>query len=376
MSNLKHIKAFVFDPATKPIIFADTKKPHELVAGEFGIFHGGSLLGVGTLASVTPVNTPVVQFHQNVGDNRHGTVRSKPISAASVKRYYAQEARNAAAQVTYIGYKETGTDDILIKKNQELTLVITVYEKGLARYYGQPYTKRIPIDLTACADCVTDCTVLNKTEVADAIVAAINDVAPVNGYPGTSELPNYMTAVKVSTGSGDTLKVGVKITGINATLATITNDPKQFFEPKITTFEVGVGDPCISLPISTTVVADAGEGWALMVADMERESQGYDRVRDQFEYQRFMKLADFIIGAQNGVKYDIYYIEFDEASHVPSAGPAQYNQDTHVIAIAVPTTGGATVEAFLNAWLTPLGHKAVNVSSSTNEGDANNVIEN
>lgn len=376
MSNLKHIKTFVFDPATKPIIFATNKKPHQLLGGEFGIFHANSLLGVGTLASVTPVNTPAVQFHQNVGDNRHGTVRSKPISAASVKRYYAQEASNPAAQVTYIGYKETGTDDILIKKNQELTLVITVYEKGLARWYGQPYTKRIPIDLTACADCVTDCTVLDKTAVADAIVAAINDVAPANGYPGTSELPNYMTAEKVTTGSGDTLKVGVKITGINSTLATITNDPKQFFEPKITTFEVGVGDPCISLPINTTVVANAGEGWALMVADMEKESQGYDRVRDQFEYQRFMKLADFIIGAQNGVKYDIYYIEVEEKSNVPSAGPSQYNEDTHLIAICVPTTGGATVEAFLNAWLTPLGHKAVNVSSSTDEGDANNVIEN
>ncbi len=376
MSNLKHIKAFVFDPATKPIIFADTKKPHELLLGEFGIFHANSLLGVGTLASVTPINTPVVQFHQNVGDNRHGTVRSKPVSAAKVKRYYAAEARNAVAQVTYIGYKETGSDDILIKKNQELTLVITVYEKGLARWYGQPYTKRIPIDLTACSDCVTDCTVLDKSSVADAIVAAINDAAPANSFPGTSELPNYMTAVKVSTGSGETLKVGVKITGINATLATVSNDPKQFFEPKITTFEVGVSDPCISLPISTTQVADAGDGWALLVADMERESQGYDRVRDQFEYERFMKLANFIINAQNGVKYDIYYVEFDEHSNVPSAASNQYNEHTHVIAICVPTTGGVTVETFLNAWLTPLGHKAVNVSSSNNEGDANNVLEN
>lgn len=376
MSNLKHLKAFVFDPATKPIIFATDKKPHELVLGEFGIFHANSLLGVGTLASVTPVNTPVVQFHQNVGDNRHGTVRSKPVAAASVKRYYAAEARNAVAQVTYIGYKETGADKLLVKKNQELTLVITVYEKGLSRYYAQPYTKRLPIDISACSDCVTDCTLLDQNAVADAIVAAINDAAPANSFPGGSELPNYMTAVKVSTGSGDTLQVGVKITGINATLAPITNDPKQFFEPKITTFEVGFGDPCITVPVTTTVVADAGDGWALLVADMERESQGYDRVRDQFEYQRFMKLADFIINAQNGVKYDIYYVEFDEASHVPSAGPAQYNQDTHVIAICVPTTGGATVEAFLNAWLTPLGHKTVNVSSSNNEGDANNVVEN
>jgi hypothetical protein len=217
---------------------------------------------------------------------------------------------------------------------------------------------------------------LDQNAVADAIVAAINDAAPANSFPGGSELPNYMTAVKVSTGSGDTLQVGVKITGVNATLAPITNDPKQFFEPKVTTFEVGFGDPCITVPVLTTVVADAGDGWALLVADMEKESQGYDRVRDQFEYQRWMKLADFIINAQNGVKYDIYYVEFDEASHVPSAGPAQYNQDTHVIAICVPTTGGVTVETFLNAWLTPLGHKAVNVSSSNNEGDGNNVIEN
>jgi hypothetical protein len=370
MSNLKHPKAFVFDPVANPIVYAN--KPYDLTTGKFGLFNGATLVGVGASGSLTPLNAPTIQLHQNVGDSRHGTVRSKVIAAKAVRRWYAVSARAAAAQVTYIGYKETGTDSIVVKKGQNLTIVLTIYEKNLARWYAQPYTKRLPIDLTSCQDCVTDCTVVDASAVADAIVAAINDAYPANSFPGGSEVPNFLTASKVSSGS----YYGVKLTGIVPAQSLVSTDPKQYFETKFASFEVSYGDPCITIPTTTTVVADAGEGWPMQIADLERESQGYDRVRDVFEYERFMKLAPFIINAQNGVKYDQYYIEYSEAHNVPSAGPVQEASDNHVAIIAVPTDSGATVEAFFNAWLTPLGFAAVNISSGTATGTEDAVLDN
>ena len=363
MSNLKHPKVFVFDPAANAIVFAN--KPYDLTSGKFGLFNGATLTGVGASGSLTPLNAPTIQLHQNVGDTRHGTVRTKAITASKVTRWYAVPARTATAQVTYIGYKETGTDTISLKKGQNLTLVVTVYEKLLSRYYARPYIKRLPIDLTSCLDCVTDCTVLDASTVADQIVAAINDAYPTNSYPGGSELPNYMTATKVTDGT----HYGVKIQGILPAQSLVSTDPKQYFETKFASFEVGADNYCIGLPVTTTTIADAGEGWPMLVADLERESQGYDRVRDVFEFERFMKLAPFIINAQNGVKYDQYYIEYDVDHNTPSAGPSQKADDGHVAIICVPTTGGVTVEAFFNAWLTPLGHVAVNISSGTATGD-------
>lgn len=364
MSNLKHPKVFVFDPAANAIVYAN--KPYDLTTGKFGLFNGATLVGVGASGSLTPLNAPTIQLHQNVGDTRHGTMRTKPITAKKVTRWYAVPARAAAAQVTYIGYKETGSDTLTIKKGQNLTLVLTVYEKTLSRWYAAPYIKRLPIDLTSCLDCVTDCTVLGAESVADAIVAAINDVHPSLSYPGGSEIPNYLTASKVTDGAG---LFGVKLQGIIPSQALVSSDPKQYFETKFASFEVGSDNYCIGLPISTTQIADAGEGWPMMVADLERESQGYDRVRDVFEFERFMKLAPFIINADNTKKYDLYYVEYDSDHNTPSAGPTQKSDDGHVAIIAVPTTGGVTVEAFFNAWLTPLGHPAVNISSGSATGD-------
>lgn len=375
MSNLTNKKVFVYDPGTNALVVANTAKPVDLVVGQVGVFNANTL--VGATATPTPANTPGIQIHQNVGDSRHGTVRTKVINAQQVKRYYAHKARAAAQQITYIGYDESvATKNIKVKKGEEVSIIINLYVQSLTRWYGPaPYTRRISIDLSHCKTCVSDCTLLDSNSVADAIVAAVNGTSPANAFKATTELPNYLTASKVTTGTGDTLVHGVKIVTKNtfAQKAINTCDPKDFFELETCHFTVGLDNNCNETALTTTQKFDPGTGWPAEVAQLERESQGYDRVRDQFDNQEFMALANFKIFAQSGVKYDAYHIEFDVTHR--TTGLKHSDTETYSVIIFVPTTTGGDLETLLNAWLpATLGFSNVTISSSTGTGTTTPVV--
>lgn len=384
MSNLRFPKVFVFDPTQTPIAVDSDLKIASLnaglSAGQVGVFNSVTGAGIGNssggIASVSASTVPVIEIHQNLGNTRFGTIRSKPIYANRVRKFYAVKARNAQQQITYLGYKESGTDTLVIKKNDSVSLTILLYEKSLTRWYGPtPYSKRFDIDLSFCKSCVSDCTVLDADSVADAIVAAINDTKPANQFfEGGSELPNYLTASKVATGTGDSRKVGVKIVTKAIDQDKLNScDPKQFYETKLVTFTASFDNNCITAPVTYSQTADPGEGWAGMVADMERESQGYDTVRDQFEDPQWMKLANFVINAKDGVKYDLYYLDFEFHSKV-TGGQTNKREEDYTVIFAVPTETGndgptvsstvISLEAVFNAWLNGLGFTAVTLSTT------------
>jgi hypothetical protein len=367
---------FVFDPVAKPLIVTNTKQPKDLVLGEVGVFRSDTLVGAG--ATPTSTSAPILTIHQNVGDSDFGTVRSKHISAQKVIRWFGQRAAAVAAQTTYIGYDETdATKDIVIKKGQEVNVTVLVYDHKLTRWYGpSPYKKVFPIEVGYCDVCAADCTVLNKLEVATLIANAINGTPAGNNidYPEGSELKNYMTASVVTTGAGDAAVYGVKIVGTTPTEQALNAcDPKDFYEPATTTFTVSLNNQCTSVPITTTASASPGCGWPAEVANYEKESQGYDRVREVFDYNQWMR-TNFVINAKPGVKYDFYAIEFDWNHRSSGVSPSSAIDEPYSIVFWVPTTTGTTIEALFNAWLTPLGFTAVNVASGTITGSTSRIV--
>ena len=386
MSNLTFPKVFVWDPGTNNLAIDSDLKIASLRAGlatgQVGVFRSDTGVGIGNssggVASLSSSTTPVIEIHQNLGDSRFGTVRTKQIQVQRVKKWYGVPARNAQAQITYIGYKESGTDTITIKKSDKVSLVVTLYVRELTRWYGpMPYTKRFDIDLSNCTTCLSDCTVLDADSVADEIVAKINGTLPAGQYfPVGSELPNYLTATKVATGTvaGGDRKVGVKVVAsIPAVEALNSCDPKQFFEAKTVTFKLNFDNYCVGAPITYAQNADPGEGYAGMVAQLERESQGYDRVREVFDYVQWMKLANFVINAKDNVKYDLYYLEFEAYSKV-TGGQTNKREEDYTVIFAVPagtgndgpTVSGADIslETVFNTWLAGVGFTGVTLSST------------
>jgi hypothetical protein len=122
-SNLRFPKVFVLN-AISDLIVANDKKSTDLTLGQVGIFNTKTRVGVTSTPS--HITAPVIEFHQNVGDSSFGTVRSKPVSAQKVKTLYAKKARAAANQITYVGYAETGSGNIVAKCGQTFVVTVTV----------------------------------------------------------------------------------------------------------------------------------------------------------------------------------------------------------------------------------------------------------
>ena len=369
-SNLSFPKVFVTNSNNSEILANPNLNPYDLAIGQIGFFNPATQKGIGFYSGITPLTAPKLQVHQNVGDPSFGTIRTKEIFATKVRKWYGVKAEVPVAQISYIGFNESDPNaTIKIKKGDDVSIIVNVYDKILTRWYGQgPYTKRLDINLSSCRSCTSDCTILDPVEVATEIARMINGIAPVGSfYPEGSELRRYMIASVVQTGNGDALRVGVKIVGILPDIQKLNNcDPKQFADSNFVTFDIGTDNRCVTLPITKAQTATVGQGFPIHVAMDEAESQGYDRVRDQFDYAQFMKLHPFIIFAQNGVKYDQYIVEFED-THKTTGTDTNNRSDDYSLVFYAATGTGASLESFLNAWLTPLGFAPVNISSGTNE---------
>lgn len=376
IDNLRKPNVFVFDPATE-LVTLNTTTPDELTPFQVGIHRGDTLVGTGVAS--TPITCPVMEVHQNLGDNKFGTVRTKPIHAQRVRGWHAVKAALAVSQVSYFGYDEVdNTKNLVAYTGQEITVVISLYDNELNKWYGpRGFVQRLSYPGSACAPCVAECEQIDPDVLADWFVAEINGTNfPAGGFTTNGELKNFVTAVKVATGTigNADRRTGVKITAITYVPETLNLcDPQQSYKPNVLTFKIGVPMNCPNFPITYFTAAKPGNGWPVEVAQLEKESQGYDRVRDVFDHPKYNKNG-YIIRAANGVKYDFYYLSYDW-SHM-NATPIQRaeTKDPYVAIFIVPTTTGANLQTVFNAWLTPLGFAAVTIAASTGKGTAPHLI--
>jgi hypothetical protein len=374
ISNLRKPTVFVLNPTTELIVAAATK-PDALTFGQVGIHRADTLAGIG--AAAVPSTTPVIVIHQDLGDTRFGTIRTPNIHAQLIRGWHAMADTAPVPQITYLGYDEVvGTKTLTAYVNQPIVITINIWNNDLMRWYGpNGYTTRIVPEPTLCIPCQADCTLMDPDALADWIVAYINGTnQPVGGFPTQLELKNYLTAVKVFTGTigNADRRVGVKITAITYTPELINlGDPQQFYKSNLTTFSVGTPANCPPFPVTTTQKAKQGNGYPLEVTDLEKESQGYDRVRDAFEYAKYM-VKNYIIRAVNGTKYDFYYLEYERA-HRSSRVDTDV-KDPYIVIFAVPAGTGAALETAINGYVAPLGFAAVTIAASTGKGTAPDII--
>jgi hypothetical protein len=361
MSNRRYPAVFVLSNVGTMFVTDNTKKPRDLTSGQLGVHLSDQfeIPGVGTGASPDESVNAIV-LHQSLGDNRFGTLRSKPIERAKVRRYYGETASTGQTAITYIGYDEVdNTKDIDLPCGKEIAIKVGVSNNGLLPWYNHKpgYWKTIVLN-TGC--CNADNDNADKDDMADYIVGQINNtLSPANDYPASNELPNYVVATKVTTGTQGQAdyRVGVKITSIAITPDLINLcDPLQFAEVNLTQIYVGIdaGRECadVAPPVTVNRVAKPGKGYPAFLAQEEKEWQGYNRVREVYEDPRYMKLANHIILAADGVKYDSLYLEFDWThDNAQSAATQKQITDPYIIKIAGPTTTMQTVADVFNSWL-------------------------
>jgi hypothetical protein len=368
ISNLRYPKVFLFNPSTE-LVAVNTAKPQDLTFGQVGFYNAKT--GVGCTTTPTNVSCPVLQIHQNLGDNKFGTTRTRDISVQRVRKWYAQKAAVAVQQVTYVGYDEVvGTKNLVAFKGQQVNLVINLFNNDLSRWYGpRGYFVSLPLDIAVCNPCVADCEQLDPDDIADFYVALINGTnASATNFPAGMELQNYVLASKVATGTQGNVnrRVGIKIVTVSQGIELIkANEPQQKYNARLTTFTVGIPGNCPNFPITTTVKAVTGCGFPLEALELEKESQGYDRVRDAMEDSQYL-LPNYITRAADGVKYDFYFLEF-QSGHADSGIPKEI-VDPYIVVFIVPTGTGAALQTLINGWLTPLGFDAVTIAASTGKG--------
>lgn len=362
MSNLRFPKVFVITASNK---WVTNKLPPALTLGEVGLVEVSqfqtSIGGAG--ATPSPTAKPRLKLAQNVGDSAYGTVQSKVIEVAKVRGWRAQVARPAVGQTTYLGFDEIDNNkDITAVCGKELLIPIHIYEKKLARWYSPVgFHMSILVDTGCCPDCGSPCTAADKTYIATQIAMQINEGLQRPGdIKAGNEFSKYLTATVVTNGGvGDDLRVGVKIVtkaiDNDAQDALNNCDPSFYWEFQSYYFTIGkVYDGfCTNtnIPVTTTVQADPGTGWAAAVAALEAESQGYDRVRDHIDAWPFNKNNNYKIFAQAGVKYDYYHLDFDW-THRLGGGIDPYITEPYEIVLIVAQGQGAQIEADFNAWLT------------------------
>lgn len=377
IDNLRVPKVFVFNPATE-MVTTNTVTPDQLTLGQVGFHRHDTKVGTGVAS--TPITCPAIEIHQNLGDNKFGTIRTKPIHAERVRGWHAVKAAVAVAQVTYIGYDEVdNTKQLSAVTGQEIIIAFNVWDNEIKKWYGNVgYTRRISYTGANCQPCLAECEPMDQDAIADWIIAEVLGTNfPAGSFPTNAELKNFITAAeKVTTGTIGTAdyRVGVKLTGKIYTPELLSAcDIQQQFKPNLTTFSASIPQSCPNFPVTTTIKAAAGNGWPGAARDLEKESQGYDRVREAFDHPKFM-LNNFILRAADGAKYDYYYLEYDW-SHM-NATPIQSaeTKDPHIAIFIVPTGTGANLQTMMNAWLTPLGFAAVTIAASTGKGTAPYLI--
>lgn len=364
MGNLRFLKAFVIDPTSSKLITGTGIKPPALTLGQVGIFQvdqNGITVG-GSGAAPAPATIRRLKVAQNVGDSLFGTVRTQIIDIDRVVSWRGIAALAPATQITYIGWDEVdGTKDIVANCNIDLVIPIHIWEKKLATWYGPiGFSRNITINSGCCPDCGSPCTAADKAFIANLIATEINSSnAPAGDIVPGNELMTYLVATVVTNGlTGAALRVGVKIETIlpnqDAEPSLNSCDPQKWWEFENYSFTVGNVNNGIctgtSLIVTTTQVANQGQGWAAGVAALEAESQGFDRVRDPLTQWPYSNNNGYKIFAVAGTKYDYYILGFD-FKHRTGGGIEPYITEPYEIVFAVPTTTGATLQTVFNTWL-------------------------
>lgn len=193
MANQRFQKTFVFDPSSQ-LVTTTTAKSSDLTSGKVGIF-GPDQLGVG--ATPTPTTKKFIKIHQNVGDNKYGTVRTQPIQGEKVLRFFAKKAQDAQAQISYVGYdgSSTSTDIPALSAGEVVKVSIGIFSNKVRRWYGNIGLRHTVVVSAPFA-------AKSKLEVAQEIADVINDVNSRPGdYPTNFELVNFLSADVVGTGT-------------------------------------------------------------------------------------------------------------------------------------------------------------------------------
>jgi hypothetical protein len=349
MANERFAKVFVLDPASNWKTAA--AKPNNLAAKEAGAWAIDDFGVIGANIGATPSGNTVkkIQIHQNVGDNAFGTVRTQIIDIDKVRAFYGSTASAAQQEIWTIGYDGTDTaKTITANKGETLQFHIHIYSNQLVKWYGSlGYDKTISVYTGAGSGAAS------AAAVAQAIADAINNAnQPANDFATNTELQNYVVATVINSGTS----YGVQIT-TNAIAPDLLNsaDPIKFYEVELVTLTLSQTNPTGAssvVPVTKVQAAASGNGFPAELAAMEAESQGYDRVREVFENNRFMK-TNYVILATDGKKYDYLYIQYDY-THNAGAKGATNGQITepYTAIIVAPTTTLQTIATIFNTLLT------------------------
>lgn len=346
---------FVFQNAAAELVTDNTKTPYDLTSGQIGIFTStrDARVGVGTGATPSPANNPFIEVHQNVGDNRHGTLRTKPMHVDQVVEYRKSNPQTALPQILHLGYDEADANKNLVvpaidagEAYAEVHLTFIIHSKRAVRLvYGNNFRKTITVRVTA-AD--------TPSTFADKIIAAFNATnTRALDIEAGNDLKAYITASKVTTGVAPADVYGVKFTTVAISEPAMPIAEQQLTDIELISFTVSsdfTNSATGTMEITETQAARTGQGWAAQVAMLEREAQGYNRVRETFGAEMYHKLSKFITRAQFGTKYDGIYLDYNWTHDTPGGHP-QTITEPYTLAIFAPTgTLQATANVF-NSWL-------------------------
>lgn len=208
MANLRFQKTFVFDPSTQ-LVTSNAVGSQSLTNGQVGFF-GPDKLGTG--ATPTPTTKKYIKIHQNVGDNKFGSVRTQPIHADKVIRYYGKEAKDPVAQVITIGYNGTTGTLPDLAEGEQIRVSINVFSNKIRRYYGNVGYRRTIVIAANCGSKTAE-------EVAAEIIAQVNNLNPKPGdYPTNFELVNFIIASQVTDGTAAEFDANVTVVNGSSTI--------------------------------------------------------------------------------------------------------------------------------------------------------------
>jgi hypothetical protein len=358
--NRRFLKVFVFTNTGTELVTSNASRPKDLTSGQIGFFTSNreAQVGVGTGATPSPTANRFIEIHQNIGDSRHGTVRTKPIFVEQVTKYYKGNPSNATVQTTYIGYDESvNTKDIVLPCGVNFKFHVQLYSKKLAQWYNhRPGLHKTFVVNTGACPLGEPNAEADKDAVADAIIAQFNATNKrTNDIDAANEFPTYITATKVTTGTQGQpdRRVGIKLVTVAVAEPSVNaNDPAYWFEKDLVSFDVMVDETNGVVPVTTTTTAAPGTGWAAELAAWEAESQGFDRVREAFDQKKFYKNSNsFIIRAVTGTKYDYLFLDYDWTHDTPGGHP-QTITEPYTVVIAAPTGTLQSTANVLNSWLT------------------------
>lgn len=338
MSNLRFMKAFVFNVNDKALETGTTKRSYDLTARQLGIFDKDGL-GIGN--APTKATTGYFQIHQNVENTEFGTIRTQPIHFGSIRSWYAKEYKAPVAQVSYIGFDEADdTKQLKAVCGQEYVIPIHIYSEELSLFFPSGLHKNLLIKTDCCLPCAENCDLVDQTSLAQAIAAEIQN---------NSEISEWFSSVTVVTATVDTTVIaGVKLVGKSPDECVIPcADPYQPFKFDILSFTIGTQNMCANnWPATTTITSTSGNGTFCEARSIEVESRGYDIKRESFGNAIYEKNNTAYL-TQPGTNYDIYTLQFDYTHRTPGAAMPSITEPYEVIFL-VPTGTGTTLETKMN----------------------------